>query len=180
MLLYKYRHPYLPSYHKSLTGEGINTHIPTYSLDICPKFRSFFYGTLSLVIFYRFVRGLKFKDCSNNDLIFAWEPKKLAWELKSWLEKIPSISIFLKDWSWSRHTEKLQYSNFFQGLILKGFTELINFVLSWLFIEGKKWSQRWLSLKHDFHWKTTIVERQPSMEKDLWWRTTFYGRRPLM
>ena len=112
--------------------------------------------------------------------------------------KIPSISIFLKDWSWSRHTEKLQYSNFFQGLILKGFTELINFVLWWLFIEGKKWSQRWLSLKHDFHWKKrtfdggrpfmeddlwckmTFGGRWPSMEDDLRWKTTLDGRRPLM
>ena len=48
ILLYKYRLPYLPTYHKFfvqtffLEKVWLEDTLPTYSLDICPKFRSFF------------------------------------------------------------------------------------------------------------------------------------------
>ena len=48
ILLYKYGLPYLPTYHNIfcpkffLEEVWLEDTLPTYSLDICPKFRSFF------------------------------------------------------------------------------------------------------------------------------------------
>ena len=51
ILLYKYGLLYLPTYHESLCPNffflekvWLEDTLPTYSLDICPKFRSFFLG----------------------------------------------------------------------------------------------------------------------------------------